>query len=180
MALLLYNRLLDGLAMVAAVLLLAVTVGIGLDVGARYLFASPIGWMSEFVQHSMLLILFLSIGWLTRERGHVAVEILYDVLPRRSRRILEIVAALLSCAISAFVGAWATVSAWDNFVRGVETEGIYPFPRYWLIGVIALGLLLAAIEFLRSAITMMTNPQVEIRQIDAEVVTVVHQDKPQD
>lgn len=164
-----YDAVLDGLAFIAAALLLATTIGIGLDVGARYLFNSPIGWMSEFVQHSMLLILFLSIGWLTRERGHVAVEILLDNVPRRYRRPMEIFALLASATISAFVGAWAVIATWDNFERNVITEGIYPIPRYWLIGVIALGLVLTAIEFLRSAVKMMLNPHEEVRQVDAEL-----------
>ncbi|MEP6601896.1 MAG: TRAP transporter small permease, partial [Nitrospirota bacterium] len=124
---------------------------------------------SEFVQHSMLLMLFLSIGWLTRERGHVAVEILLDSVPKRYRRIMEIFALLVSGAISAFIGAWAVVSTWDNYVRAVITEGIYPIPRYWLIAVIALGLAFTAIEFFRSAFRMIANPDEEVRQVDAEL-----------
>lgn len=164
-----YNFVLDALASLSAVLLLAITIGIGLDVGARYLFSRPIGWMSEFVQHSMLLILFLSIGWLTRERGHVAVEILLDSMPKRHRRFMEIFALLVSGAISAFVGAWAVVATWDNYVRDVVTDGIYPIPRWWLIAAIALGLVLTAIEFFRSALKMILNPDEEVRQVDAEL-----------
>ena len=175
----LYNRVLDALAFLAVALLLAITVGIGLDVGARYFFNSPIGWMSEFVQHSMLLILFLSIGWLTRERGHVAVEIVLDVVPKRVRHIMEIVAVLLSGAISGFIGVWAAVSTWDNFARNVVTDGIYPIPRYWLLGTVALGLLLTAIEFVRSAVTMIANPDIEVRQVDAELETIAAPSNPQ-
>jgi TRAP-type C4-dicarboxylate transport system permease small subunit len=164
-----YDGALDALALAAALLLLAITIGIGLDVGARYLFDRPIGWMSEFVQHSMLLILFLSIGWLTRERGHVAVEILLDALPKRYRRVMEISAAVLSGAISAFLCAWAGVSTWDNYARGVLTDGIYPIPRYWLIAVVTLGLFFTAIEFFRHVVRMIVNPDIEVRQVDAEL-----------
>jgi TRAP-type C4-dicarboxylate transport system permease small subunit len=164
-----YNGILDALAFAAAILLLAITIGIGLDVGARYLFSRPLGWMSEFVQHSMLLILFLSIGWLTRERGHVAVEILLDGMSKRYRRVMEINAALLSGAISAFLCAWAAVSTWDNYSRGVLTDGIYPIPRHWLIGVVTVGLFFTAVEFFRGATKMIVNPDVEVRQVDAEI-----------
>ena len=164
-----YDGILDALAFAAAALLFAITIGIGLDVAARYLFSRPIGWMSEFVQHSMLLILFLSIGWLTRERGHVAVEILLDAVPRRWRRGMEISATLASGAISAFLCTWAAISTWDNHVRSVVTDGIYPVPREWLVGIVALGFLFTAIEFFRGAVAMFANPQVEMRQVDAEL-----------
>lgn len=164
-----YDGILNALAFVAAALLLAITVGIGLDVAARYLFDRPIGWMSEFVQHSMLLILFLSIGWLTRERGHVAVEILLDAVPRRYRRGMEIFATLASGAISGFLCIWAAISTWDNHVRDVVTDGIYPIPREWLIAMVALGFFFTTIEFFRSAASMIVNPKAEVRQVDAEL-----------
>lgn len=164
-----YDGILNALAFVAAALLLAITLGIGFDVAARYLFNRPIGWMSEFVQHSMLLILFLSIGWLTRERGHVAVEIVLDAVSKRYRRGMEILATAASGAISGFLCAWAAISAWDNHVRAVVTDGIYPIPREWLIAIVALGLFFTTIEFFRSAVVMIVNPSVEVRQIDAEL-----------
>ena len=49
------------------------------------------------------------------------------------------------------------------------TDGIYPVPRYWLIAIIALGPLFAAIEFLRNAARMIMNPDEEVRQVDAEL-----------
>jgi len=169
----LYDRMLDVLAYAAVFLLFAIMVATGLDVGARYFFNRPIGWVIEFVQHSMLLMLFLGIAWLTRERGHVAVEILLDAVPKPLRRGMELAALLISAASSGFVGWWAALATWDNYARGVVTEGIYPIPRHWLIGVIALGLLLTAIEFLRCAVTLWTHPEADVHQVEAELETVV-------
>ena len=50
---------------------------------------------------------------------------------------------------AAFIAFWAAVSTVDNFQRSVETNGIYPIQRGWLLGAIALGMALSAIEFLR-------------------------------
>jgi C4-dicarboxylate transporter, DctQ subunit len=167
-----YDGLLDLLAWGAVLLLLGVMTGIGIDVAARYLLNRPIAWMSEFVQHSMLLILFLSLGWLTRERGHVAVEILLDSVPERPRQALAVLAALLASAVCAFTGVWAVIATWDNHARQVLTDGIFPIPRAWLIASIAVGLLLSAIEFLASAVQMMRNPHMRVRQVDAEIASV--------
>jgi len=147
----LYDRFIDALATVAVLLLLAIMVGIGLDVATRYFLDEPIGWMLEFVQHSLLSVVFLGLAWLTREGGHVSVDILVDAVSLRWRRRLIGFALLTASVTSGFVGGWAIYVTFDNYRRGVETIGIYPIPRSLLIGVIALGLTLTSIEFFRRA-----------------------------
>ena len=170
-----YDGLLKLFAYGAVVLLFAVMLGIGLDVGARYFLGAPIGWVFEFVQHSMLLMLFLGLGWVTRAREHVAVEILVDVVPPGPRRAMLVLANLLSAGICAFIGAWAVAGAMDNFQRGVLTDGIYPVPRGWLIAAIAVGFLFATIEFLRIATRLARREYSVLRSGDAELESLRHQ-----
>lgn len=162
----LYDRFVDALASLAVLLLLAIMLGIGADVAARYFFNQPIGWMLEFVQHSLLSILFLGLAWLTREGGHVSIEILVDAVPPGMRRILLFISVLIAGATSGFIGAWALYVTIDNYQRGVETIGIYPIPRSLLTGVIALGLVLTAIEFFRRAATIIVSPESASRPRD--------------
>lgn len=144
-----YDKVVNALAQLAVLLLLAIMIGIGLDVAARYLINQPIGWMQEYVQHSLLYILFLGMPWLTREGGHVSIDMLVDALPMAGRRVLIAAGLLVAGFAAGFIAFWAAVSTVDNFQRGVETNGIYPIPRAWLIGVMALGLALTAVEFFR-------------------------------
>ena len=165
----LYDGLLKVFAYAAVVLLFFVMLGIGLDVAARYFLGAPIGWVFEFVQHSMLLILFLGHGWVTRAREHVAVEILVDAVPKGARRWILVFANAASAGICLFVGGWAVVGALDNFHRNVLTEGIYPIPRGWLITSIAVGLFFAAIEFVRIAVQLARKADSIARSGDAEL-----------
>jgi C4-dicarboxylate transporter, DctQ subunit len=155
----LYDRLIDGLAYLAVVLLFAIMVAIGLDVAARYFLGQPIGWVFEFVQHSLLCILFFGMAWLTREGGHVAIELLLDALPFGIRRGMVVFAMATAGATSAFIAYWALLITIDNYRRGVETIGIYPIPRYWLLGVIALGLGLTAIAFFIRAVAALRGSE---------------------
>jgi TRAP-type C4-dicarboxylate transport system permease small subunit len=154
----LYDLFLDALSYVAIALFVGIMVGIGLDVAGRYFFGQPITWMFEFVQHSLLGMLFLGIGRLTREHGHVTIDILLDAVPLRARRAMVIASMLVAGAVTLFVAFWAVMAMLDNRRRGVETIGIYPIPQYWLIAVIALGLLLTGIEFVRGAVTLARAP----------------------
>jgi TRAP-type C4-dicarboxylate transport system permease small subunit len=165
----LYDRLLDAMASAAVILLFGVMVGIGVDVAARYMFGRPIGWVYEFVQHSMLLILFLGLPWLTRQREHVSVDIVVDAVSQALRRVMLIAGSLLSALVCGHLARWALASTHDNFTRNVLTDGIYPVPRWWLIGVIALGLTLTTIELVRIAIRMVRDPAMTRRSGDAEV-----------
>jgi C4-dicarboxylate transporter, DctQ subunit len=164
-----YDRFVDALAYVAVVLLFAVMVGIGLDVAARYFLGNPIGWMFEFVQHSLLLILFLGLPWLTRQREHIAVDIVVDAVPRPVRRLMLILGCVVSAAICGYLAAWSAIGATDNFARNVVTDGIYPIPRGLLIAAIALGLGLTALEFARLALRMIRDPRLTQRSGDAEL-----------
>jgi TRAP-type C4-dicarboxylate transport system permease small subunit len=163
-----YEGLLKLFAYGAVAVLFAVMLAIGLDVGARYFLGAPIGWVFEFVQHGMLLMLFLGLGWVTRAREHVAVEILVDAVPPVPRRGMLVFANLASAGICAFVGAWAAAGAFDNFRRGVLTDGIYPIPRGWLITAIAIGFFFATVEFLRIVLQLVRREYSVLRSGDAE------------
>lgn len=149
------NRLLnivgDCLAVLAGLLILAVIVGVTLDVAGRYLLGRPIGWMFEAVQYALVATLFLGSPWVTRCNGHVAVDLLIQGLPRKIGRILQTAAFAMSSAVCMVLTYWAAVVVLDDFQRNVLTTGIYPIPRAYILAVICLGLALTAIEFLRLA-----------------------------
>lgn len=145
-----YDRALDALAAVAAFLILAIMVGVGLDVALRSLLNSPIGWMLEFTEHSLLCILAFGMPWLVRERGHVAIELLVDAMPPRAAAAMRAFAWLLASASVGLLAYWAVVSIIEDYARGIEKVGIYPVPRFLLFSVLALGLVLTSIEGARS------------------------------
>ncbi|MEX0802360.1 MAG: TRAP transporter small permease [Candidatus Binatia bacterium] len=149
-----YNRLLDTLAFVAALLIFAIMLGVGADVAGRYIFARPLVWIHEFTEYSLLCVLSFGMAWLVRERGHVAIEILVDSVPVPLANAMKIVSAMIACAISAALGYWAMVAAVGDYQRGIETYGIYPIPRFLLFAVIAVGLILTAVEFARVVVVL--------------------------
>jgi len=165
----LYDGLVDLLAYAAVVLLFAVMIGIGIDVASRYLLDTPVGWVYEFVQHSMLLILFFGLPWLTRKREHVSVDIVVNAVRPEIRRAMLVAGGVLSALVCAHLAYWASRSALDNFSRNVLTDGIYPIPRGALIAVIALGLAMTAVELLRAAAAMLRDPGLANRAADAEL-----------
>lgn len=141
-------------AWIAALLTLYIMFTISADVVGRYFFQHPIGWAIEFAEHALMAIPFLSMAWLVRQRGHVSIEIVVEALPKRLRGQLDAVISLLAAGTCSVAGWYAAKTAISQYERGVTTIGIYSFERYLLIALVAFGLMLAGIEFLRLALRL--------------------------
>lgn len=147
----LLDRIVDLLAVVAGTLIVAVMLGVSLDVGLRYFFNAPILWMFEASQFALLAVLFLGSPFVTRNNGHVAVDLLVNGLKPDAQRVVRTVALAIAGLIALFLSWWAMVVTHDNWSRHVLTSGIYQIPRHYMLGLIAAGLFLTGIEFLRLA-----------------------------
>ncbi len=147
----LFDRFEDLCAAIAALLVVYVMLTISADVVGRYFLHRPIGWAIEFAEHALMALPFLSMAWLVRENGHVIIDVVVRLLPELLRRWLEVFVALLAAATTGFACWFAVLTTLSLFRRGVKTIGIYPVDRYLLIAVVAFGLGLASIEFLRLA-----------------------------
>lgn len=146
-----YNRVLDAMAALAGVLLVFVMVSVSADVAGRYVFGRPIGWVVEFTEYILLYIPFLAMAWLVREGGHVRIDVVLQALGPGTRSLVNAatsLAAALTCGVAAY---WAVLTAWDNYQRDVLTVGIYPISKFIPLAIIALGLSMSFIEFLRQA-----------------------------
>ncbi|MBX3575076.1 MAG: TRAP transporter small permease [Mesorhizobium sp.] len=147
-----FDRLLDVLAAAAVTLLMLVMISVGADVILRSKLGGSLTWSLEFSEHALLAVLFLGMPWLARENGHVAVEVVTDVLPAGLRIALARVIGVASACLLAFLAWWAARLAAQDYVLGIETIGIHPLPRYILPALVSFGLLTTSLTYLREAI----------------------------
>lgn len=147
----LWARLAEGMAALAGVILLFLMVSVSADVAGRYVFKRPIGWVVEFAEYGLLMIAFLAMAWLVRENAHVRIDVVIQGLGEKSRSAVDGVTSLVAAVTCASAGFWAAAASADNYARDVTTVGIYPIPKFIPLSVIAFGLALSAVEFLRRA-----------------------------
>jgi TRAP-type C4-dicarboxylate transport system permease small subunit len=120
------------------------------EVTARYLFAAPTMWASDFVSFLLLISVFSTAPWLTREGGHVAVTILPDMIPALRDLILR--AGFLAAAAACLWAAWICFG--ENlylFERGTSTLTTIRIPKWILSAFITYGFLNSGLYFLRLA-----------------------------
>lgn len=144
-----FDALLDALAVLASLLILALMVGVALDVIGRYFLGSPISWMFEVTEYTLLYIPCLGMAWLARERGHVAIDIVVGQLPVRLQRALGRAVALVVALVCAFIAYWSVVVTVDGYRQEHVLEHMIRIPEFVVIGVIPLGFTLTAIAFAR-------------------------------
>ncbi len=136
-------------AYVAGVVLVLLMLLTTADVAGRYIWNSPITGVFDLTHFAVLIMTFLGLAYCGFQRGHVAIELLFDRFSRPVRRVLNRAINLVGAILF-------TVIAWRSLVQSVDVREfgeasqlveIPFFPFYWLLAFGAL--LFAAVMALR-------------------------------
>jgi TRAP-type C4-dicarboxylate transport system permease small subunit len=141
---LLYDRLLQGLAAAAAVLLGASALAITLDVVGRNVGLGTLPWILEVSEYVLPLATFLVAPWLLRRNEHVRLDILLHAWPRLGH--VTNVVGLAVCAVLVLYGVRTIL---NSAQQGAMVFKSVVFPEWWLYAPVPLCFSLLAIEFVR-------------------------------
>ncbi len=153
------NGLIVSLALVAAA---AMMVQVSLDVICKYLFNYPIPLTPEAVSSFyMVALIFLPLGLVTRERGHVGVDLFTKNLSPRRLALFDSFGDLLGVIYVALLVYFTGAEALHQTAIGETWETAFGYveiwPARWLVpvGCMSMGLwfMLLFIDDLRFGIT---------------------------
>ncbi|MFH1487611.1 MAG: TRAP transporter small permease [Pseudomonadota bacterium] len=108
------------------------------DVVLRYIFRSPITGAYEVMEYMMAILIPFGIVYCAHERGHVSVDIIFDLLSKP-------VKILLNCITSLIVLGLFLLVAWQNILLIMETydsrltSSVLYIPTYPFVCAVALG-----------------------------------------
>jgi TRAP-type transport system small permease protein len=139
-----YDRLLQALAAVAAVLLGASALAITLDVLGRNIGLGTLPWILEVSEYVLPLATFLVAPWLLRRNEHVRLDILLSAWPR-----LGHVTNVLGLAVCAVLVLYGVRTILNSAQQGAMVFKSVVFPEWWLYAPVPLCFSLLAIEFVR-------------------------------
>ncbi len=109
------------------------------EVVMRNGFHSPIVGVSEICIYMNISAMYFGISYTQQLRGHIAVDLVYDRLSERGKRVLDTLVAVICVAIFAIF----TVCAWKAFAASFAIREIYlsaiRMPVYVLKFAVALG-----------------------------------------
>lgn len=140
----LYDRLLEGLAACAAVLLGASALAITLDVAGRNVGLGSLPWILEVSEYVLPLATFLVAPWLLRRNEHVRLDILLQALPR-----LGHVTNVVGLAVSVILVVYGVRTIFNSADQGAMVLKSVVFPEWWLYVPVPLCFGLLTVEFVR-------------------------------
>src|SRR3981189_341519 len=113
-----FGRLLDALAIVAALMLLAMVVIVTVDIVMRNTVNGGLIWANEVSEYSLYLMTLLTAPWLLRRGQHVRLDIVLTVVPPRIAWLMEAVGDLLGFCVSVILVRYGAAMTYDSWRLG--------------------------------------------------------------
>ena len=142
-----------GTEFIAAMALAAIFITFLLGIFFRYTpFLEPIGWSVVLISLLWVWLIFFGCAFIVRESDHVTFDVLYLSAPRKVRKILALITAILM--IAAMV--WSFPAVWDAIFgnRLMELEKIQTLRVPITGGKIAIKWLFAPFVLLMVVVTL--------------------------
>ena len=144
-----FNRLLNSLAVVGGVIVLIIALLVTIAVLSRYYFGKPLAWTIEIIEYSLLYLTFLGGAWLLREGGHVRIDILLPLLPRKMNKLVNLLPDIIGIVVS-FCLLWSgSKITIESYFAGTILYKFLGVPRYLIFWIIPFGSFLLLIQFLK-------------------------------
>jgi TRAP-type transport system small permease protein len=143
-----FGRLLDAMAALAALTLLAMVVLVTADIVLRNAGRGGFVWANEVSEYSLYLITLFTAPWLLRRGQHIRLDLVLVMLPERIAWLLDAASDIVGLAVSLILVRYGLAMAHDSWRIGSITIKNLIFPEWWLLAPLPATFLLLAIEFL--------------------------------
>jgi TRAP-type C4-dicarboxylate transport system permease small subunit len=142
-----YGRILDAMAIAAAVILFAMVVLVTADILLRNTGAGGFVWSNEVSEYALYAITLLTAPWLLRRGQHVRLDLVLIMVSSRVARLMEAVGDMIGFATCLVLLRYGTAMTYESWrLNSITIKNLY-FPEWWLLAPLPLAFLLLAIEF---------------------------------
>jgi TRAP-type transport system small permease protein len=153
-----FGRLLEALAIAAALTLLAMVLLVSADILLRNTVRIGFPWANEATEYALYAITLLTAPWILRRGQHVRLDLLLTYVPARAAFVMEAVADLVGFAVCLVILRYGIRMTVDSAVQGSYTIKNLAFPEWWLLVPLPVCFALLAIEFVFRFERLMRGP----------------------
>nr|WP_195763532.1 TRAP transporter small permease [Duganella guangzhouensis] len=148
------NRLLMTLSMIALVLTALV---LTYSVVSRYFFQAPTDWQDEASVFMLVGVTFFCTAYVQYHRGHIGIEALAGLLPRRVNAVRLFIVDLVSLLFVAFFTWKSWLLFHEAWVDGQTTSSTFAPPLWIPYSMMAAGMTLLTMQLLLQTLARLTN-----------------------
>ncbi len=129
-----YARATDACALLAALIILFITVLITLDVISRNLARYPLPGSVELSEYMMLLVTALTAPWLLKRGQHVRIDVVLRLWPARAGWLCEVACDVLGLVLSIVLAVYGVRVAVASAQLGTIVVKDFQIPEWWVLG----------------------------------------------
>ena len=144
-----FDGTINVLAVLGAILIAFVFVTVSLEVVLRYFLHSPMNWVVQTSQYSLIFITFLGAAWVLRLDKHVTMEIVLNRLQPRNQDLLRTITSIAGALICLVLVVYGIQVTLDLFHRGIYDPQVLDVPMAPLVAISPLGSFMLFLQFLR-------------------------------
>ena len=143
----LFARLLNALAVLAALTLLATVIMVTADILLRNITRSGFPWANEVSEYALYIMTLLTAPWLLRRGQHVRIDLVLTFVPVRVAWLMEALSDMLGFAVCLVMMRYGFRMTIDSAMLGSITIKNLVFPEWWLLWPLPVCFALLAMEF---------------------------------
>jgi TRAP-type transport system small permease protein len=140
------RRFIYYLGIFSGIVLLAILALMSGEVVFRYFLNKPILGTVEISSYLLVIFCFTGIAFTQSQRGHIALELFTQRLPKRMSRVLQIITSTLSLAVFAVITWQAFIAFWKSWEMQEVRWGALPLPVWPVKFFIAFGSLVLCLQ----------------------------------
>jgi TRAP-type C4-dicarboxylate transport system permease small subunit len=142
-----FGKLLDALAIAAALILLAMVVLVSADIILRNVVGNGFPWANEVSEYALYVITLLTAPWLLRRGQHVRIDLALTFVPSRAAFLMEALADMLGFAVCLVMMRYGIRIVIESAAMHSITIKNLVFPEWWLLAPLPVCFALLAAEF---------------------------------
>ena len=118
------------------------------EVIVRYIFDSPTLFSVELSEYLLVLLVFMSIGWVLKRDRHVAVTFAVDLLPEKMRLGLNVLTSLLTMVFLGILVWQGCRTVLTAYTGDYHSSSLLDFPMWIPYALIPLGALVLSLQYI--------------------------------
>jgi len=127
------------------------------EVIVRYVFDAPTLFSVELSEYLLILVAFMSIGWVLKEDRHVAVSFVMDRMPEKVRLGMKLLTSVLTMAFLAIIVWQGSRTVLTAFRGNYHSSSLLEFPMWIPYLLIPLGALVMSLQYIVTIINLIQS-----------------------